>query len=67
MGTQLMTIAEDLSGVVTGITGAFTTADLLAIVGVVIGAVAGYVVLWFGVRKLISAAKAGIFRGKLKF
>lgn len=66
MPISLLTLETDLQSVVTAITGAFTTADLMTVVSAVIGAVAGYVVLWFGVRKIIKGVRSGIFGGKLR-
>lgn len=59
------TLATSLQSLVTAITSAFTTSDLLSIVTVAITAVAGYVVLWFGIKFIIRKVRAGIFRGRL--
>lgn len=59
------TLATSLQSLVTAITSAFSTSDLLSIVTVAITAVAGYVVLWFGIRFIIRKLRSGIFRGKL--
>lgn len=59
------TLATSLQSLVTAITSAFTTSDLLSIVTVAITAVAGYVVLWFGIKFIIRKVRSGIFRGRL--
>lgn len=59
------TLATNLQSIVTALTGAFTTADLISIVTVTLTAVAGYVILWFGVRYIIRKVSKGILRGKI--
>lgn len=60
------TLSSDLESVTTAITTAFTTSDLISIVTTGVGAVAGYVVLWFGVRYIAKLVKSGIFKGKFR-
>lgn len=59
------TLSENLTSVIDAIKGAFTTADLMTVVTATIGAVAAYVVLWFGVRFVTRKVTRGIFGGRL--
>lgn len=59
-------LSTNLNSVVTSVTSSFTTTDLISVVTICIGAVSGYVILWFGVRKVLGAVKSGVFRGKLR-
>lgn len=59
------TLATNLNSVVTAIQNAFTTSDLMSVVTITIGAVAAYVVLWFGVRFVTRKVTRGIFGGRL--
>lgn len=59
------TLATNLQSIITSLTSAFTTSDLLTIVTACIAAVAGYVVLWFGIRYVIKRVRNGVFKGKM--
>lgn len=59
------TLSENLTSVINAIKDAFTTADLMTVVTLTIGAVAAYVVLWFGVRFVTRKVTRGIFGGRL--
>lgn len=62
---ETSTLSTQLQSVVTSLTSAFTTSDLLTIVTTCIAAVAGYVVLWFGIRYVIKRVRNGVFKGKM--
>lgn len=59
-------LATAVDNIITALTTAFTTSDLITIVTKMIGAVAIYVVLWFSIRYVIRAVRSAVFRGKLK-
>ena len=59
-------LATAIDSIITSLTTAFTTSDLITIVTKMIGAVAIYVVLWFGIRYVIRCVRSAVFRGKLK-
>ncbi len=59
------TLSTAVQQVITSLTTAFTTSDLITIVTACVGAVAGYVVLWFGIRYVITRVRKGVFGGKL--
>lgn len=65
MGESTSTLATSLDSVVTSLTSAFSTSDLITIVTTCITAVAAYVILWFGVRYIIKRVKNGILKGKI--
>ena len=62
-----MTIMTDLTTVFTAITGGVTTGDIAAMIALVVGAGFGFVMLWFGMRKLTKIFMTALQRGKLKF
>lgn len=62
---NFLTITEDLSGIVTSLTEAFTVADIVAVAGVVVSASAGYVLIRYGITKIISGVQKAFQRGKL--
>lgn len=55
-----------ITNIITALTTAFTTSDLIMIVTKMVGAVAIYVVLWFGIRYVIRAVRSAVFRGRLR-
>lgn len=59
------TLSTAIQSVITALTTAFTTSDLITIVTACIGAVAAYVVLWFGIRYVIKRVRKGVFGGRL--
>lgn len=64
MGESVLETA--ITNIITALTTAFTTGDLIMIVTKMVGAVAIYVVLWFGIRYVIRAVRSAVFRGKLR-
>lgn len=58
-------LATELGKVVTALTTAFTTTDLMTVVTVTIGGVAIYLILWFGVRYVAKRVVKAIFGGRL--
>lgn len=64
METQTPTV--DMSGFVTALTGAITPAQILTILGSVIGVGMSFVLMWFGVRKAIKMFSNAVLRGKIK-
>ena len=56
----------DFSGLVSALTGAITPAQLLTILVTIVGAGMGFVLMWFGVRKLIKIFTTALQRGKLR-
>lgn len=65
MGETTSSLSTALQSVITSLTGAFSTSDLITVVTACIGAVAGYVVLWFGIRYIIKRVRNGVFKGKI--
>lgn len=61
----LLTITEDLSGIVTSMTTAFTVADIVSIAGVVVSASAGYVLIRYGITKIVGGVQKAFKRGRL--
>lgn len=58
--------AVDISGFVTALTGAITPAQILTILGSVIGVGMSFVLMWFGVRKAVKMFTNAVMRGKIK-
>lgn len=61
----LLTITEDLSGIVTSMTTAFTVADLVALSGVVVSASAGYVLVRIGIKKIVYGVQEAFRSGRI--
>ena len=56
----------DFSGLVTALESAITPAQLLSILVSIIGVGMAFVLMWFGVRKLIKIFTSALQRGKLR-
>lgn len=61
----LAAITNEFDSLITTITGAIPTSDILSIVGIALTAGAGYVLIWFGIRFIKKQISKGIFRGRL--
>ena len=58
--------AIDFTGLITALTGSITPAQLLAVLASVVGVGIGFVLMWFGARKAISAFTTAVQSGRLK-
>ena len=56
----------DFSGLITALQTAITPAQLLTILAAVIGVGMTFVLMWFGVRKIIRIFTSALQRGKLR-
>lgn len=56
----------DFSGLISALQAAITPAQLLTILGTVIGVGMTFVLMWFGVRKIIKVFTTALERGKLR-
>ena len=56
----------DYSGLITALQSAITPAQLIAVLASVVGVGITFVLMWFGVRKLIKGFTAALERGKLR-
>ena len=56
----------DFSGVISALNSAITPAQLLTILASIIGVGMAFVLMWFGVRKLIKIFTTALQRGKLR-
>ena len=56
----------DFSGLISALNSAITPAQLLTILGSIIGVGMAFVLMWFGVRKLIKIFTTALQRGKLR-
>lgn len=52
--------------IVEAVTGAISPLDIIKIIAMTITAGMGFVLAWFGIRKVIKALKSAIFRGSLR-
>lgn len=57
----------DFSAITNALSNVASTEQVLAILGVVIGAGAGLVLTWFGARKITSAVMSALKKGTLRF
>ena len=65
-GEGVVETVPDFSGLITALTSSITPAQLLSILGTIIAAGMGFVLMWFGVRKLIKIFTTALQRGKLR-
>lgn len=56
----------DFSGLISALQTAITPAQLLTILGTVIGVGMTFVLMWFGVRKIIKIFTTALEKGKLR-
>lgn len=52
--------------IVEAVTGAISPLDIIKIIAMTITAGMGFVLAWFGIRKVLKALKSAIFRGSLR-
>ena len=57
----------EIQTVVSAITDGVTPADIAGMIAIVVGVAFGFVLLWFGMRKLTKSFMGALQRGKLKF
>lgn len=65
-GTGDNVVFEAVQGLVTSLLKSITVGEIAALLGLVIASCAGFVLFWFGARKLISSIMAAFKKGKLK-
>lgn len=56
----------DLSSFITALTASITPAQILTILGSVIGVGMGFVLMWFGVRKAVKLFTNAMARGRIR-
>lgn len=56
----------DISGFVTQLTSSITPAEVLTMLGSVVGVGMGFVLMWFGARKAVRIFSAAFSRGKIR-
>lgn len=66
MGSGTGTSTIDFSSFITALTGAVTPEQILTILASVIGVGMGFVLMWFGVKKIIKMFKSAFENGKIK-
>lgn len=59
-------LTVDFSSFITALTGTITPADILAILAQCVGVGIVFVLMWLGVRKIVSSFRAAVTAGKLK-
>ena len=58
-------MAETIEPVMTALTGSITPAQIVAVLASIIGVGMTFVLMWFGVRKLVSIFRKAVTRGKI--
>lgn len=61
------TSTTDFSSITTAVTGKLTVSEVTALIASIIGAGIGFVILWWGARKLTRAIVGAFKSGKIKF
>lgn len=59
--------ADQILGVLSGLTTQFSVANIVALIAGIIGFCVAFVFLWWGVRKGFRAAMTAITKGRFKF
>lgn len=63
---EAVTVGEvDLEPFITALTGSITPAQLLTVLGAVIGVGMGFVLMYFGVRKAVRIFMAALHNGRI--
>lgn len=57
----------DFSAVKSALTSGFNVAEIASIIALIIGSGVGFVVLWWGARKLVNSIITAFKTGKIKF
>lgn len=57
----------DYSAITSAITSELTVAEVVAVIAAIIGAGMGFVLLWWGARKLLNSMISAFKSGKIKF
>lgn len=60
-----MNEALDLSAISTALTSSITPAQIVAMLASIIGVGMTFVLMWFGVRKLVSIFRKAVTKGKI--
>lgn len=69
--STLVTLAEvaptiDFSSFITALTGSITPAQVLTVLGSVIGIGMGFFLMWLGVRKAVNAFTSAVATGRIQ-
>lgn len=56
----------DFSGLITALTTAITPAQMLAVLGAVVGVGMTFFLMWFGVRKIIKIFTSAVQSGRIR-
>lgn len=65
--TEAVNAVIDVAPLVTAMTTAVKPADVVALLAVVIGAGIGFVLVWFGSRKVAGGFFGALKKGKIRF
>lgn len=55
----------DFSPIISSITGAITPTDIIIVVGAVVAAGMGFVLAWFGIKKVLKVLRGAIKNGSI--
>lgn len=55
----------DFTGITSAVTSAITPTDIITVIAATIAAGIGFVLAWFGIRKVKGALSRAIFKGRL--
>lgn len=56
----------DFTPIITAVTDKITPTDVILVIASVIAAGMGFVLAWFGIRKVVNALRNAIMRGRIK-
>lgn len=64
--TETVSTAIDVGSLVTALSSSVTPADIVTLLGVVIAAGMGFVLVWFGSRKVVAGFMGALKKGKIR-
>lgn len=64
-GTAMDFTTEQLTSIISSLTGVIDVTTIVGFLGSIIGVAAVFVLMWFGIRKGVSAVMGSIRKGKL--
>ena len=66
MGFSMAEVTNGIQQVLTGITSEFTIANIATIIGIVLGAIVGLFLFWWGARWVVKRISGAFTSGRLR-
>lgn len=66
-GSTVVKAGMDFTSLVTALQGSMSTDTILSLVGTIVGASVGFVLAWFGARKIAKSVISAFKGGRIRF